>query len=169
MTNVCDDLNKKYIGRKLVIATELIKICGFGSVYDTETRERDEIVAGIRKHSRILIKKMTGICDVFGRAKRRRPDPKKWQFKSQLEFINSILIDVLQLKITPIKRHSTTYFIDGIDVFDFKPGKKTKETPKKKPICVTPNNKPKAKTRTSIAVCSGVPSLDTQPMMDFKR
>ena len=49
VTNVCDDLNKKYIGRKLVIATEFLKMCGFGSVYDTETQKRDEIEAGIKK------------------------------------------------------------------------------------------------------------------------
>ena len=62
---------------------------------------------------------MTGICDVFGRSKRNRQDPEKWQFKSQIQFINSILIECLQLRISPIKRKSTTYFIDGIDKFDF--------------------------------------------------
>lgn len=121
MTNIQDDLKKKYVAMKLVIATEFIKICGFKHVYDDSTRTKNQIEKGIKKHNKVLTDKMTGICDILGRAKRRRPDTGKWTFKTQLEFMNSALTELLQLKIKQTGNRTGIYFIDGIDQFDFDP------------------------------------------------
>ena len=56
-TSVQDDLKKKYIGRKLVIAKELLTICGFKGFYDNKTLERDVIERNIKKHKLLLVKK----------------------------------------------------------------------------------------------------------------
>jgi hypothetical protein len=104
---------------KLVIATEFINICGFDGIYDRTHIDRDEIMANLNAYNDKLIKKMDGICIILGRDKRRKPDAETWTFKTKMEFINSILTSMLSLKISPIKRNSTTYHIDGIDTYDF--------------------------------------------------
>jgi hypothetical protein len=118
-TTVQDDLKKKYASMKLVIATEFINICGFDGIYDRTHIDRDEIMANLNAYNDKLIKKMDGICIILGRDKRRKPDAETWTFKTKMEFINSILTSMLSLKISPIKRNSTTYHIDGIDTYDF--------------------------------------------------
>jgi hypothetical protein len=108
MTNVQDDLKRNYISMKLVIATELIKICGFDGIYDTKHSERDDIETRLKKHNKILTEKMTGICMVLGRKKSRIPNTKTWTFNTKIKFINSALYELLNLKISPsegIQKH----------------------------------------------------------------
>ena len=118
MTNIQEDLKRDYVALKLVIATELIKICGFDGVYDTNTRTKDEIEKGFKKKKKTLKAKMVGICDVLGRTARRRPDVDKWNLRGMLDFVNSAL-DVLQLNIKETKRRSGIYSIEGIEFYNF--------------------------------------------------
>jgi tartrate dehydratase beta subunit/fumarate hydratase class I family protein len=118
-TTVQDDLKKKYASMKLVIATEFINICGFDGIYDRTHIDRDDIMTNLNAWNDTLIKKMDGICIILGKGKRHKPNAETWTFKTKMQFINSVLTDMLSLKISPIKRNSTTYRIDGIDTYDF--------------------------------------------------
>lgn len=117
MTNVQDDLKKKYVSLKLVIGTELIKICGFKGLYDTKTRTKAQIEKGFKKHQKLLKDKINDICDVLGKPTRRRPDVDKWMFRSKIDFVNSALSDVLQLKIKQTGHRTDIYGIEGIDMY----------------------------------------------------
>ena len=63
------------------------------------------------------------MCDVLGRAKRRRPDISSWTkanyLKHMLEFINSIITELFQLKIKQTKHRSGVYIIEGKNTYDF--------------------------------------------------
>ena len=65
MTNVQDDLKRDYVAVKLVIATELVKICGFNNVYDTDIRTKQQIEKGLTRHRKVIQNKIENICDVL--------------------------------------------------------------------------------------------------------
>lgn len=120
-----DDLNKKYRGAKMVIAKELIEIVGFSGFYDTAEISKDTMLTNFKAIEETLIKKMPHICDVFGRDKRHRPDIAKWTdntyLRKMLDFINSMLSDLFQLKIKQkgSSKRSGKYTITGIDKYKF--------------------------------------------------
>jgi hypothetical protein len=120
--SVQDDLKKKYKSMKLVIAKELIEIAGFDGFYDTETVSKEDIMSNFKEKEDLLDSRMDGICNVLGRDKRRRPYIKNWEDKyylrGMLDFINSILVEQLQLKIKQTGHRSGIYYIDGINTFD---------------------------------------------------
>ena len=146
--HVHDDLQREYVGNKLLIAHELLTITGFSGFDDSKTLSRDIMWENIEKHSELLASKITSVCNVFGRQKRRHPKIQQmslccsecseiplcddcidilknkrmvmsWNFRQSMDFINNILSELLQLKIKQTNRHSEVYYIDGIDLFSF--------------------------------------------------
>jgi hypothetical protein len=120
---VQDDLNKKYKAAQIVIAKELIEITGFSGFYDGAEISKDTMLTNFKAVEETLIKKMPHICDVFGRDKRHRPDITKWKdntyLRKMLDFINSMLSDLFQLKIKQTGHRTGAYSITGIDKYNF--------------------------------------------------
>jgi hypothetical protein len=123
--SVQDDLDKKYKSVKMVIAKELLEITGFSGFYDTAEIPKETIYNNFKTKEEILIKQMDRICEAIGRAKRRRPNIKTWPentyVKKMLEFVNSIIMDLFQLKIKQTGHRSGGYCISGIDKYNFEP------------------------------------------------
>jgi len=118
-TSVADDLKRKYVGMKLVVASELLKIIGLKKWNSKKSIKKATIIKNLEKHKKKLAQKMTGICDIFGREKRNRPDTDKWVFRGQMDFVNSILMETLQIKIKQTVKYSGIYKIDGLDLYNF--------------------------------------------------
>lgn len=121
--SVQDDLKRKYKSLKLLIAKELVEIAGFDGFYDEEVIDKDTLLANFKAKEDVLCEKMDHMCDVLGKDKRRRPKIKTWAEKyylrGMLDFINSVLVEQLQLKIKQTGNRTGIYYIDGINKFDF--------------------------------------------------
>lgn len=82
-SNVADDLETKYVAYKLGICKNILEMYGF-----TDYRDTQKIENPVVKDKKI---DMARICDIFGIKQSRRPDVKKWTFRRQLDFYNSLL------------------------------------------------------------------------------
>ena len=122
-TTVEDDLSRNYKSMKMVIAKELVVIAGFTGFYDESEVSKEVMLAGFKAKELKLIERMPAMCDVLGRAKRRRPDIAKWDeamyLRSMLAFVNSIITELFQLKIKETGRRTGIYIIEGKNIFDF--------------------------------------------------
>lgn len=121
--SIQDDLKKEYKSLKILIAKELVEIAGFSGFYDEEKITKANMLANFKAKEDVLCERMSDMCDIMGKAKRRRPNIRLFKentyLQSMLKFVNSILMELLQLKIGLESKNSDLYMIFGINQFNF--------------------------------------------------
>ena len=123
--NITDDLNRRYVAKKMIIAKELlIDIAGYKSFEDDGERSKGEIMRGFVMNRDNLNKNIGKINKIFHIPKRQQlkfddnGDLIFKTMKTRLGFINRA-IGIMGLKVKETKRRSGKYTITGLNKFYF--------------------------------------------------
>jgi len=119
-----DDLKRKYLSKKMCMALDLLKLCGFDSIIDVKEIKKTDLLKSLMEEKQNLIDGMDEKCKILCRSKRHKPKieewPEKTYLKNVLQFMNSILIETFGISIKQTGNRSEVFKLKGIDTYDFK-------------------------------------------------
>lgn len=88
------------------IACDLLSVCGYTGILDTQEITRDTIMQKLEAKKNNIMKEMGVMCYAFGSKEKM----KEWKFRSILDFINGILFQMYGIKIIAVSTNKRNHY-----------------------------------------------------------